>query len=82
MDWFALMFLRSIVVHTCSIVDGGLAGTVERQLVGSEEVQDLLLDIRARLQDLDETLLNWEEQSSGCIPVRGADGVEGGQEAV
>jgi hypothetical protein len=82
MDILKLLFLRSMVVYLCSILDRGLGGTVHRQLISAQEVQDLLLDVRARLQDLDETLLNWEEESLGCIPVLGTDGGDGGEKAV
>jgi hypothetical protein len=82
MDLFALVFLRSLVVYTTAIVDEGLQGTTSRQLIAASEVQDLLLDIRGYLGNLAETLENWEEQSSGCIPHRSADGLEGEHEGV
>jgi hypothetical protein len=44
----------SEITQAIALIDGGLGTLVDRQLVSSSEVTDLLLDVRALLAGLDE----------------------------
>lgn len=45
----------SEITQAIALIDGGLGTLVDRQLVSSSEVTDLLLDVRALLAGLDES---------------------------
>jgi hypothetical protein len=44
----------SEITQAIALIDGGLGTLVDRQLVSTSEVTDLLLDVRALLAGLDE----------------------------
>jgi hypothetical protein len=44
----------SEVTRAIALIDGGLGSLIDRQLVSTSEVTDLLLDVRALLAGLEE----------------------------
>lgn len=50
------------IEEALGIIDAGLGGLTERQLVSTSEVTNLLLDVRALLNVIDLTVLDDDDQ--------------------
>ena len=47
---------EAVISEALSVIDGALAKMMQRELVSSGEVADLLLDVRSLLTDVDSTV--------------------------